>query len=41
MRVRSHRDAESAGEAKVGKLKVVVLVDQQVLRLEVAVEDAM
>ena len=33
-------DAERACEAKVGELEVAVLIDEQVLRLEVAVENA-
>ena len=37
MCVRSHRDAERAGEPEIGELEVVVLIDQQVLWLEVAV----
>ena len=41
MCVRSHRNAEGAGQAEVGELQVVVLADQQVLRLEVTVQDAM
>lgn len=38
--VGAQRDAEGAREAKVGELEVVPFVDQQVLRLEVAVQDA-
>lgn len=35
------RDAECAGQAKVGQLQVIVLlVDEQVLWLQVAVQDA-
>ena len=41
MCVGSHRNAEGARKAEVGELQVVVLTDQQVLRLEVTVEDAM
>ena len=41
MCVGSHRNAEGACKAEVGELQVVVLTDQQVLRLEVTVEDAM
>ena len=33
-------NAERACEAKVGELEVALLVDQQVLRLEVAVENS-
>lgn len=39
MRVRPQRDTECAGQAKVGKLEVALLVNQEVLRLEVTVED--
>ena len=39
MGVRPNRDAECPGEAEVGKLDVAVLVDEQVLRLQIAVED--
>ena len=41
MCVGSHRNAKRASKAEVGELQVVVLADQQVLRLEVTVEDAM
>ena len=34
------RDAERARETEIGELEVVVPVDQQVLRFEVAMEDA-
>ena len=34
-------DAEGAGQAEVGQLQLVVLVDQKVLRLEVAVENVL
>jgi hypothetical protein len=36
----AERDTKSAGEPEVGELEVVVLVDEEVLGLEVAVEDA-
>lgn len=39
VRIRPERDAERAGETKVGKLQVAVLVDEQVLRLQVSVEN--
>lgn len=38
MRVRAHRDPERPREPKVGELEVVVLVDEQVLRLQVPME---
>ena len=38
-RVAPHRDAERARQPKVGQLQLAALVDQQVLRLQVAVED--
>jgi hypothetical protein len=37
--VRPERDAKRPGEPKVGELEVAVLVDEQVLGLEIAVED--
>lgn len=40
MRVCPHRNTERARETEIGKLEVVVSVYQQVLRLEIAVEDA-
>lgn len=40
MRVCPQGDAKGSGETKVSKLEVSVLVDEQVLGLEVAVEDA-
>lgn len=41
MGVGTERDAECSGESKVGELEVALLVDEQVLGLEVAVQDAM
>jgi hypothetical protein len=38
--VSAQRDAERAGETKVGQLEVAFLVDEQVLGLEVAMENA-
>lgn len=38
MRVRTHWDAKGTGKAKVGELDVAVRVNQQVLRLQVAVQ---
>ena len=38
MSIRSHRKAEGSGETKVSELEVVVL-DQQILGLEVAVQN--
>jgi len=38
--VRAHRDAEGPRETEVGKLESAIAVDEQVLRLEVAVENA-
>ena len=40
MGVGTQRDAEGACEAKVGQLQVALAVDEQVLRLEVAVQHA-
>ena len=40
MRIGAQRDAERAREPEVAELEVVVRVDERVLRLEVAVEDA-
>lgn len=40
MSVGPERDSERACESKVGELEVPLLVDEEVLRLEVAVEDA-
>ena len=39
MRVRAHGDAKRAGEPKIGQLEVVPLVDEEILRLEVAMQD--
>lgn len=39
MRICPHGDTESSGESKVRKLEVVILVDQQILGLQVAVKD--
>lgn len=41
MCVRPQRDAERTRETKVGQLEVAVAVDEQVLRFEVTVKDAM
>lgn len=38
--VGAKRDSKRAGESKVGELEVTLLVDEEVLGLEVAVEDA-
>lgn len=40
VRICPQRDAESAREAEIGELEVLVLIDEQVLRLQVAVQDA-
>ena len=41
MRVRAHRDAKRARQTKIGQFELEgLLVDEEVLRLEVAVEDA-
>ena len=40
VRVRAHGDAERAREPKVGELELALAVDEQVLRLEVAVQHA-
>ena len=37
--VHAHGDAKGAGQAEVGDLDRTVLVDQQVLRLQIPVED--
>jgi hypothetical protein len=39
--ISAHRDTESTGKTKVGKLEIISLVDQKILRLEIAMEDAM
>ena len=39
MRVRSHRDAESARKTEIRKLEVVTGIDKQILRLEIAMEN--
>ena len=39
VRVRAHGDAKRAGEPKIGQLEVVPLVDEEILRLEVAMQD--
>ena len=41
MRICPHGNAERASEPEVGELEVVIFIDQKILRLEVAVEDAM
>ena len=38
VRVAPDRNAKSAGQAKVGQLQLLLLVDQQILRLKVAVQ---
>ena len=40
VRVRSHGNAERARKPEVGELEVVIRIDQQILRLEVAMQDA-
>ena len=40
VRKRIHGDAEGSREAEVGELELALVVDEEVLRLEVAVEDA-
>jgi hypothetical protein len=39
--VRSHGDPERTGKTKVGKLEIVVFINQKILRLKIAVKDAM
>jgi hypothetical protein len=39
VRVRPEWDTKGSGETKVGELEVTVLVDEQVLRLEISMED--
>ena len=41
MRVRPKGDTESASETEIGEFKVVVLIDQEVLWLQVSVQDTM
>ena len=41
MSVRSHGNAECSRKTEVSKLEVVIFIDQQILRLEVAMEDTM
>eukprot|EP00964_Phaeocystis_antarctica_P037401 scaffold21359_cov18-Phaeocystis_antarctica.AAC.1 len=38
MRAVAHRDAEGAREAEVGELELAVLVNEKILRLQVAVQ---
>ena len=40
MSVRSHGNPERSRKTEVSKLEVVIFIDQQILRLEVAMEDA-
>ena len=40
MSVRSHGNAECSRKTEVSKLEVVIFIDQQILWLEVAMEDA-
>lgn len=40
MRVGAQRDTKCTRKPKVGQLQVALLVDQQVLRLQVSVQDA-
>jgi hypothetical protein len=41
MRVSPHGNTKCPGEAKVRQLQVVALVNEKILRLEIAVENAM
>lgn len=41
MCVSPHRNAESPGQAKIRQLEVVALIDEEILRLEVSMKDAM
>lgn len=41
MSIGAERDSESARKTKVGKLKVSFVIDQQVLRLKISMQDAM
>jgi hypothetical protein len=41
MRVSPHRNTECPGEPKVRKLQIVAFVNEKILWLEIAVEDAM
>jgi hypothetical protein len=38
--VSAERNTEGAGQTKIGQLQVALLVDEQVLRLEITVKDA-
>ena len=38
MRVAAHGNAKGAGQTKVGQLELLPVVDEQILRLEVAVQ---
>ena len=38
--VGTERDAEGAGQTEIGQLQVAFLVDEQILRFEVTVQDA-
>lgn len=40
MGVGAQRDAECAGESKVGELEVALAVDEEVLGFEIAMQDA-
>lgn len=41
MCVRPHWDTEGSGKTKVSEFEIVVFIDQQVLRFEIAVENTM
>jgi hypothetical protein len=41
MGICSHRNAKRSREAKICEFEVIFLVDKQILRLEVAVQDSM
>lgn len=39
MRVRAHGDPKRTREPKIGQLQIVSFVDEEILRLEVAMQD--
>lgn len=41
MGISSHRNTEGAREAKISELQVITVINQQVLRFQVAVQDTM
>ncbi len=41
MSIRPHWDTKGTGETEIGQLEIIMLVDEEILRLEISVEYTM